>query len=51
MKIFFNFTNPVLVSTGSKFDIVNIIVLNGSNFTSNKENISMIESLNGYNST
>ncbi len=49
MKIFLNFTNPTLVSTGIKFDILNMIVLNGSNFTSEKERIPMIEYLAGYN--
>ena len=49
MKIFLNFTNPTMVSTGSKFDVLNIIVLNGSNFTSEKEIIPMIEYLAGYN--
>jgi hypothetical protein len=46
MKIFLNFTNPTLVSTGVNFDILNIIVLNGSNFTSEKSKIAMIECWN-----
>ena len=41
MKIFLNFTNPTLVSTGSNYDILNIYVLNGTNFKSLNENISM----------
>jgi hypothetical protein len=49
MEIFLNFTNPTLVSTGSKFDVLNIIVLNGSNFTSEQERIPMIQYLAGYN--
>jgi len=51
MKIFLNFTNPSLVSTGSKLDIINIKVLNGSNFTSEKGKIPMIEYLAGLNET
>ena len=43
MNIFFNFTNPTLVSAGSKFDILNIVVVNGSNFTSENGKIPMIE--------
>jgi hypothetical protein len=49
IKIFLNFSNPTLVSTGSIFDTVNIMVLNGSNFTSENENISMIVYLGGDN--
>jgi hypothetical protein len=37
MKIFLNFTNPALFSTGINFDVMNIQVLNGSNFTSLKQ--------------
>jgi hypothetical protein len=46
MKIFLNFTNSALVSTGSKLDFINIKVLNGSNFTSEKSKLPMIECWN-----
>ena len=36
IEIFLNFTNPSLVSTGANFDSINIKVLNGSNFKSEK---------------
>jgi hypothetical protein len=51
MTIFLNFTNPTLVSSGSKFDVLSIQVLNGSNFTSANGIISMIEYVDGFNQT
>lgn len=45
MKIFLNFTNSALVSTGSMLDFIDIKVLNGSNFTSEKGRIPMIDFL------
>jgi hypothetical protein len=49
IKILLNFTNPTLVSTGSQFDIIYIKVINGSNFTSEKGNISLNEYLDALN--
>ena len=43
MKIYLNFTNPILISAGMKFDVINTQVLNGSYFTSAKGRIAMIE--------
>ena len=51
MKIFLNFTNPSLVSTGIDFDVIKIQVLNGSYFRSLKGNITLDEYLNGLNET
>lgn len=43
MEIFVNFSNPSLLSSGSNFDIINIKVVNGSNFTSLNREIHLIE--------
>jgi hypothetical protein len=43
MKIFLNFTNPILISSGSSFDIIKTQVINGSNFTSADGKISLME--------
>ena len=51
MSIFLNFTNPTLVSTGSKFDVINTFVLNGNHFTSANGLIPMIEYESGFNQT
>jgi hypothetical protein len=48
MKIFLNFSNPALVSTGLSFDVLSLKVLNGSNFTLENERIPMLD---GYIST
>ena len=48
MKIFLNFSNPALISTGFSFDVLSLKVLNGSYFTSEKEKIPMLD---GYNTT
>jgi hypothetical protein len=51
MKIFLNFSNPELVSSGTQFDVISMQVLNGSNFTSLKGSVPMIEYLDGFNQT
>jgi hypothetical protein len=43
MTVFLNFSNPTLVSSGSKYDALNMKVLNGSNFTSINGSIPMKE--------
>ena len=49
IKLFFNFTNPTLVSSGTNFDVMNIVVLNGSYFVSANGNLSMNEAIFGNN--
>jgi hypothetical protein len=51
MKIFLNFSNPSLVSSGSQLDVISMQALNGSNFTSLNGSISMLEYLDGFNQT
>ena len=51
MKIFLNFSNPTLVSTGLKFDFLNIKVLKGKYFKSVEGNVSMDIKINGFNKT
>ena len=51
MKIQLNFENPTLVSTGLFFDVISMQVLNGSNFTSEKDKLAMNITVDGINST
>ena len=51
MKIHLNFQNPSLVSTGLFFDVISIQVLNGSNFTSEKDKLAMNILKDGFYST
>jgi hypothetical protein len=46
-----DFENPLLVSSGAEFDIINMQVLNGSNFTSANGLLSMDEFIDGFNQT
>jgi hypothetical protein len=46
-----NFENPTLVSSGAGYDLINMQVLNGSNFTSAKGLLPMDEFINGFNQT
>ena len=49
ITIFLKFNNPTLVSSGVQYDIINIQVLNGSNFKSANGEIAMNEYIDGYN--
>lgn len=51
MKIFLDFSNPTLISTGINFDILEIQVINGSDFISLNTKTPMNELLSGFNQT
>ena len=43
--------NPTVVSSGAQYNIINMQVLNGSNFTSANGLVPMDEYINGFNQT